>query len=99
MAKYSYVTSRRRVDYKRIGLVLLCVSCIAAGGMGTRTYFIKQNIKDAKMSIAEIEKEKIILQEQLETLEQKTTELEEEANRLEEILWRYEPVVIPDSMK
>ena len=99
MAKYRYVSTRRRINYKGISMILVAVSAIVFTGSLTSGYFIKKNIKKAEASIESIEKDKMNLEEELNTLQEKTEELEKEAEALEEILWRYEPVIIPDSMK
>lgn len=99
MAKYRYAKPRRRINYKGISIIFVIVAVVGLVFNTTRGYFITKNIKNAETSIEQVEKEKIELQEEIKALEEKTAELEAQAKELEEILWRYEPVIIPDSMK
>lgn len=99
MAKYTYAKQRRHVNYKGFAAIILIISVALAGGMTARGFFITKAIKNAEKSIADVEKEKITLEEHFSILEEEATKLEEQVNELEEVLWRYEPVIIPDSMK
>lgn len=99
MANYRYATPRRKINYQGISAILLIVAVIALSAISVRGFLITKNIKKAETSIEQIENDKIKLQEEIEDLEVITQGLEEEAETLKEILWRYEPVVIPDSMK
>lgn len=99
MAKYRYATSRRRINYKGISAIVVIVAGIGLTAMTARSYFITKNIKNVEASIEQLENDKIKLKDELDGLEDATSDLEKKAEAMKEVLWRYEPVIIPDSMK
>ncbi|MGL4362430.1 MAG: hypothetical protein ACRCSG_04000 [Cellulosilyticaceae bacterium] len=99
MAKYRYSKPKRRINFQAISIILLIISIMALGIVATKSYITTKNIKKTESSIVKVEKDKIILQEEILQLEESTETLEKELKRLEDLIWKYEPVIIPDSMK
>lgn len=90
---------KRRVDHKRIAIAVLMVSVIAAGAMVTRQVLITKNIKKAEQSIVDTKAQIEEIKEKLTAIEQEVESQKKQENELEEVLWRFDPVIIPDSMK
>lgn len=100
MSTYGYSrTMQKRNNSKKIAAMLLGVAVIAFGIVGGRTYFVNKKVNDTKEALTLIEEEKIKLQQQVETLGVEIENLEMQSKKLESVLWRFEPIIIPESMK
>ena len=87
MSTYGY--SRRvhnKNNGKKVAAIIFGVAVIAFVIVGGKTYFMNKKVT-------------IKLQEEIEALGGQIEGLEKESEKLESILWRFEPIVIPDSMK
>lgn len=100
MSTYGYSrTTKRRGNSKRIAGAILGISLIAFGIVGGRTYFINKKFDDTQKAITQVEQQKTELESKLNELNGQIDSLEAKSAELEEILWRFQPIVIPDSMK
>ena len=100
MSTYHY--SRRKskgVQAKKVAIGLLGVSLVALCGVGGNAYLKNKKIEDTTALITEVEAQKQELEGKIKTLQEKTDGLESEVKKIEETLWRFQPVIIPDSMK
>lgn len=100
MSTYGYSrTMQKRNNSKKIAAMVLGVSVVAFGIVGGRTYFVNKKVNDSKEALALIEEEKIKLEQQVEALGVDIENLEMQSKKLESVLWRFEPIIIPESMK
>lgn len=100
MSTYSYSrTRKKRVNGKNIAMAIFGVSLIIFGVAGGKAYFINKKFNKTEQAITKVEQEKVQLENKLNKLEQEATNLEVKSEELQKILWRFEPIVIPDSMK
>ena len=100
MSTYGYSrTKSKGVQAKKIAIGLLGVSLVAFCGVGGNAYLKNKKIDEATALITEIEAQKQELESKVKGLQETTGSLENEVKKIEEILWRYEPIIIPDSMK
>lgn len=100
MGTYSYSRKRKKQEHgKKIAIAIFGVSLIAFGIVGGKTYFINKKFERTKEVIIKVEEEKLELENKLNELEKEVTNLEMQSKELEKVLWRFEPIIIPDSMK
>lgn len=100
MSTYGYSRTRSKgVQAKKIAIGLLGVSLVAFCGVEGNAYLKNKKIDDATALITEIETQKQELEKKVKGLQETTGSLETEVKKIEEILWRFEPIIIPDSMK
>lgn len=100
MSTYGYSRTRSKgVQAKKIAIGLLGVSLVAFCGVGGNAYLKNKKIDEVTALITEIEAQKQELESKVKGLQETTGSLENEVKKIEEILWRYEPIIIPDSMK
>lgn len=100
MSTYGYLRNvQKKNNGKKIAAIIFGVAVVAFVIVGGKTYFVNKKVKDTQEALTRIEQEKIKLQEEVDTLNGEIKGLEEESKKLETILWRLEPIVIPDSMK
>ena len=100
MSTYGY--SKRvhnKNNGKKVAAIIFGVAVIAFVIVGGKTYFMNKKVNDTKEALTRVEEETIKLQEEIQALGGKIEGLEKESEKLESILWRFEPIVIPDSMK
>lgn len=100
MGTYGYSrTKSKGVQAKKVAIGLFAVSVVACGGVGINAYLKNKKIDDITAQITAIEAQKQELNTKIETLQTETQGLEEQVKKIEEGLWRFEPIIIPDSMK
>ena len=100
MSTYGYLRkAQKKNNGKKVAAIIFGIAVIAFAIVGGKTYFVNKKVKDTQEALMRIEQEKIKLQEEVDTLSGQIESLEKESNKLETILWRLEPIVIPDSMK
>lgn len=100
MSTYRYSRTRSKgVQAKKVALGLFLVSVVAFGGVGGNAYLKNKKMDEAKNLITEVEAQKQELNSKIETLQEKAKTLESQVKEIEETLWRFEPIIIPDSMK
>ncbi|MDA3730552.1 hypothetical protein PBV87_03405 [Niameybacter massiliensis] len=100
MSTYRYSkTKSRGVQVKKIAIGLFLVSLVACGGVGINTYLKDKKIDETTARIEEVTAQKEALNAQVNELQEQTKELEAQVKKVEEGLWRFEPIIIPDSMK
>lgn len=100
MGTYGYSRRRKKQgNGKKIAIAIFGVSLIVFGIVGGKTYFINKRVDGTKEAITRVEEEKVELENKLNELEQEVTNLEMKSEELEKVLWRFEPIIIPDSMK
>ena len=91
--------NRRRVNFKLISALFAGVALISTIGLGVMNLSTSKKLTKAQTSIETIKTEKSTIEAQIPTLETSIKELTQEVDNMQNILWRYQPVVIPDSMK
>lgn len=95
----SYKPRRRRINFKLISAFLVLVGGIGAVTTGTMNFATAKKLDKAKAAIETIKEETVNIEAQIPELESSVESLNKEVNSLQNILWRYQPVVIPESMK
>ncbi len=95
---YAY-SSRRSVDYQKIVISTLSIAVVITGGVIGYSYGITKNIKEMEASKGTISQAIEDTKTQMIQLEEDNTAKAKEIETIENTLWRYEPIVIPDSMK
>lgn len=95
----SYKTRRRRINFKLISALFALIGLIGAIGVGTINIATAKKLEKEKATIETIKQETTNIEAQIPDLEASIKELSKEVSSLQNILWRYEPIVIPDSMK
>ena len=100
MSTYRYSRTRSKgVQAKKIAIGLLGVSLVVFCGIGGNAYLKNKKIKETTTLITDIEAQKETLENKVKGLQETTDSLEAQVKKIEEILWRFEPIIIPDSMK
>lgn len=99
MATYGYSNKRSRLDFVRITGAIAILSGIVAIGSFVRVQLVDKKIESGTQKIETLTESNKQLEEQTAQIQETIKDLEGQALGLEEILWRHEPVVIPDSMK
>ena len=100
MGKYTYAnSSRRRIDYRKITMITLGLMILITGAVATHSYVIGKNIKDMEATKEAVQQTIKEVETEMTTLKEDNTLKEAELANIENILWRYEPVVIPESMQ
>lgn len=98
MATYVYSNKKRRLNFARIMGAIAIVAVVIAIGLFIRLQNFDKKIETSQQKIETLTEQNKKTEEETVVIQEKIKALEEEALRLEELLWRYEPVVIPDSM-
>lgn len=99
MATYGYSDRRRRFNFTRIAGAVACLTIIVTIGLFVRVQLLNKNIASNKAKIETLTEKNVQVEQETKAMQDEIKTLEEEATKIEELLWRYEPVVIPDSMK
>lgn len=100
MRTYGYSRTKSKGEQaKKVAIALVGVSLVAFCGVGGNTYFKHKKIDETVALIETLKEEQQALQTQIQGLEQTGKDLEKDARRIEQILWQFEPIIIPDSMK
>lgn len=94
-----YKTTRRRVNFKLIAALFALIGAISTISLTSISFSKSKKITNAKKQIETIKIETANIEKELPTLEKGVKDLSAEAESLKNILWRYEPVIIPESMK
>lgn len=90
----------RRKNYLFEGLVVLTVGAFIATTILVGIFiYLNSSIRKNEAAIATLSKELTTLQEQAEEIQSQEAEYKNQLNMLQAELSKYEPVVIPDSMK
>ncbi|MEG0152999.1 MAG: hypothetical protein RSD26_09790 [Cellulosilyticaceae bacterium] len=97
--KSSYNKRRRRINFKLIAALFALIGAIGAITTGTINFSTAKKLDKEKTAIETIKQETINIEAQIPNLEASIKELSKEVSSLQNILWRYEPTVVPDSMK
>lgn len=99
MVTYGYSNNKRRLDFVRITGVIAILSAALAIGSFVRFKLVDKKIETGKQQVEVMVEQNKKMEQQTVQLQDEIKTLEDKALNLEEILWRHEPVVIPDSMK
>lgn len=100
MSTYRYSrTKSKGVQAKKVAIGILLVSLVAFTGVGVNTYLKNKKLNEATARITEVEAQKQELTTKVKTLQEQADTLELEVKQIEEGLWRFQPIIIPDSMK
>ena len=99
MGRYKKTSKRKRLNYKGISGVLTIIATVCMLASMTRGYLIVQKIENIEAQIEQQEKEKIEIQEEMKLIQEDNSLLEKEIEQLTAVLWNYQPILIPDSMK
>lgn len=90
----------RRKNYLFEGLVVLTVGAFVATTILVGIFiYVNSSIRKNEAAIATLSKELTILQEQAEEIQSQEAEYKNQLDVLQAELSKYEPVVIPESMK
>lgn len=94
------VGRRRRKSYLFEGLVVLTVGAFVATTILVGIFiYVNSSIHKNEAAIATLSEELTTLQEQAEEIQSQEMEYKNQIDALQAELSKYEPVVIPDSMK
>lgn len=101
MSKYkpAYKTTHRRLNIRLIAGLIALVGTIGTVGLGFMGFRNTKKVAQAKEKIETIKMETTNIEQQIPQVQADIKNLNEEVTGLQNILWRYEPVVIPESMK
>lgn len=93
-------TGRRKKNYLFEGLVVLTVGSFVATTVLVGAFiYVNGSIQKNEAAITALSDELTILQEKAEEIQGQETEYRSQLDALQAELSKYEPVVIPDSMK
>ena len=67
--------------------------------VGGKTYWINAKVHATQKTLTRITQEKTELKQQVEALDAEIKHLKTESEKLQTVLWRFDPVIIPESMK
>lgn len=102
MQKHGYSKKKKKLKRKRlrkIAITLFGVSAIAFALVGGKAYWINTKVNASQKALTRITQEKTELKQQVEALDAEIKHLETESEKLQMVLWRFGPVIIPESMK
>ncbi len=87
------------MHHQTIAMVATGIVTVSLVGVVIRGFMLQKDMKNTQSSIETIQKDTLLLEEELKALQEENTALQQEAASIEDILWRYEPIVIPESMQ
>ena len=102
MQKHSYSKKNKKLRKKRlrkIAITLFGLSSITFALVGGKTYWINAKVHATQKALTRITQEKTELKQQVEALDAEIKHLKTESEKLQTVLWRFDPVIIPESMK
>ncbi|MBU3804187.1 MAG: hypothetical protein H9872_05485 [Candidatus Cellulosilyticum pullistercoris] len=100
MGRSTFSTRRRRKNYLFEGLVVLTIGTFITTTVLVGVFiYINGSIHKNEAAITTLSDELTILQEQAEAIKKQETEYKNQLDAIQGELSKYEPVVIPDSMK
>lgn len=97
--KRSYYEKRKTSVFRIAIAMMALLTFLATIGLGVRFYVLDRNIKKNQVIIASIKKENTELEKQIPSMTQQVETLKIQTEDLKNILWKHEPIVIPESMK
>lgn len=104
MQKHSYSKKKkkkklRKKRLRKIAITLFGLSSIAFALVGGKTYWLNAKVHATQKALTHITQEKTELKQQVEALDAEIKHLKTESEKLQTVLWRFDPVIIPESMK
>lgn len=97
--KQPYYGKRKTNVFRVVIMTLTIMAILVTIGLGIRFYILDKNIKENKLLITTTKKENSTLESQVPKLKEDTEKLQLQVEDLKDTLWKYEPIVIPNSMK
>lgn len=96
---YRYKKRRGANIFRFVLAIILLGALISTFFLGFRFYSIGHELDESKALIETTKEENLKLQEQVPKLTESIKDLEGKVENLKDTLWRYTPVVIPETMK
>ncbi|MDA3734094.1 hypothetical protein PBV87_21700 [Niameybacter massiliensis] len=99
MTRRKKASMKKRLNYKGISGVLVMIATVCMIVSMTNGYLIAKKMDKIESHIDQKQKDKITVEQEMKLVQEDGKILEKKIDELTGILWNYQPILIPDSMK
>ncbi|WP_053985715.1 hypothetical protein [Niameybacter massiliensis] len=99
MTRRKKASMKKRLNYKGISGVLVIIATVCMIVSMTNGYLIAKKMDKIESNIEQKQKDKMTVEQEIKLVQEDGKVLEKKIDELTAILWNYQPIIIPDSMK